>query len=186
MILADNNILGEMEEGAILVRPFYREKLGTNSYDVHLSPHLRRITGEVLDMRLEPTYEEIHMGEEGYVLEPNELYLGATIEYTESHLHVPILEGKSSCGRLGLNVHICAGFGDVGFCGYWTLELSVVKPLRVYPGVPIAQIAWYLAGTPLTPYSYKASANYANQEAEPQPSKLWRNFDKKRMAWQKQ
>ena len=47
-----------------------------------------------------------------------------------------MIEGRSSVGRLGLFVHVTAGFGDVGFCGYWTLEMFAVQPVRIYPGVP--------------------------------------------------
>jgi dCTP deaminase len=185
MILTDKDILGAMADGAIKISPFHLEKLGTNSYDIHLSPHLRRLTEHTLDMRHQPKYEDILIPDDGYVLQPNELYLAASIEYTESHIHVPILEGKSSIGRLGLDVHICAGFGDVGFCGFWTLELRTVKPLRVYAGAPIAQIAWHTAGTPNTPYGAKKSANYAGQAHEPQISKLWKDFENKRIEWRK-
>ncbi len=186
MILVDRHILTAIDDGTIQISPFYRHKLGTNSYDVHLSPHLRRLTEKQLDMRYEAHYEDIYIPDDGYILQPNELYLGATIERTESHIHVPILEGKSSVARLGLDVHVCAGFGDVGFCGYWTLELRTVKPLRVYGGAPIAQIVWHTtSGEPLTSYSAKKTANYAGQGAEPQPSKLWQNFHNKRIEWRK-
>ena len=74
---------------------------------------------------------------EGLVLDPNRLYLGRTIERTETHNLVPMLEDRSSIGRLGLFVHVTAGFGDVGFCGYWTLEMFAVQPVRIYPGVRI-------------------------------------------------
>ena len=54
-----------------------------------------------------------------------------------------MIEGRSSVGRLGLFVHVTAGFGDVGFCGFWTLEMFAVQPVRVYPGVPICQIFYH-------------------------------------------
>ena len=58
----------------------------------------------------------------------------------ESMSLVPMLVGRSSIGRLGIFVHVTAGFGDVGFSGNWTLELTCVQPVRVYPGMEICQI----------------------------------------------
>jgi len=179
MILCDRQILEAIENKAIQITPFERRFLGTNSYDIHLSPLLLRLTENVLDMRQPTKVEEVPIPKDGYVLRPNELYLASSIEYTESHLHLPIINGKSSLGRLGLDIHITAGWGDVGFCGFWTLELRVVKPLRVYAGAPIGQIMWQTAGEPETHYGAKKSANYAGQKAEPQPSKLWKDFESK-------
>jgi dCTP deaminase len=79
----------------------------------------------------------------GLILEPNTLYLARTVEYTKTYNYVPMLEGRSSIGRLGLFVHVTAGFGDVGFCGYWTLELFCVQPIRIYPDVEICQIYYH-------------------------------------------
>ena len=70
------------------------------------------------------------------MLSPHQLYLARTAERTVTHNLVPQIEGRSSVGRLGLFVHVTAGFGDVGFSGYWTLEMFAVHPVRIYPGVP--------------------------------------------------
>ena len=98
--------------------------------------------------------------DEGLVLSPNQLYLGRTVERTETHNLVPMIEGRSSVGRLGLFVHVTAGFGDVGFCGYWTLEMFAVQPVRIYPGVPICQIFYHeISGrSPNTPASTSTTA----------------------------
>src|SRR5699024_9873745 len=80
---------------------------------------------------------------DGFMLEPNKLYLGSTLEYTETHKHVPFLEGKSSTGRLGIDIHATAGKGDVGFCNYWTLEISCKQPVIIYEGMPIGQLIYY-------------------------------------------
>ncbi len=87
--------------------------------------------------------DEFEIPEEGFVLEPNTLYLGVTAEYTESHAHVPFLEGKSSTGRLGIDIHATAGKGDVGFCNAWTLEISCIQPVRIYAGMPIGQLIYF-------------------------------------------
>lgn len=185
MILSDIDILHAISCGAIVIDPFHREKLGTNSYDVHLSPHLSRFKEKTLDARQPTKMHDFTIPENGYVLQPGELYLGSTIEYTESHVHLPIINGKSSIGRLGLCIHQTAGWGDIGFCGHWTLEFSVVKPLRVYAGMPIGQIMWMAAvSAPQVSYNAKPSANYTQQPATPQPSKLWKDFENKRIEWE--
>jgi dCTP deaminase len=103
--------------------------------------------------------------------------LGVTEEYTETHLHVPFLEGKSSVGRLGIDIHATAGKGDVGFCNYWTLEISVKQPVRVYAGMPIGQLIYFeVRGTIGTLYGQKASAKYRERTALPVESMMWRNF----------
>ncbi len=79
---------------------------------------------------------------EGLILQPNVIYLASTVEYTETLRHVPVIQGKSSLGRLGLFVHVTAGFGDVGFKGHWTLELIAVQRIKIYPGMKIAQIVY--------------------------------------------
>jgi dCTP deaminase len=104
------------------------------------------------------------------------LYLGVTQEYTETHQHVPFLEGKSSVGRLGIDIHATAGKGDVGFCNHWTLEISVVHPVRVYAGMPIGQLIFFgVEGEVLNPYNRKPSAKYNGRDPRPMESMMWRN-----------
>jgi len=132
MILSDTRILEEIEKGTIKIEPYDRECLGSNSYDVHLGKWLATYREHILDAKKHNEIEHFEIPDEGYILEPNELYLGVTDEYTETHAHVPFLEGKSSTGRLGIDIHATAGKGDVGFCGHWTLEISCKIPVRIY------------------------------------------------------
>ena len=85
----------------------------------------------------------LEIPDEGMILLPHRFYLGVTQEYTETHSHVPFLEGKSSIGRLGIDIHATAGKGDIGFCNTWTLEISVKQPVRVYAGMPIGQLIYF-------------------------------------------
>ena len=132
MILSDKKIKEAIASGEIVVDPFRPECLGTNSYDVHLSKYLAVYKNRELDARKHNTINEIIIPEEGYVIQPGILYLGVTEEYTETHNSVPFLEGKSSIGRLGIDIHATAGKGDVGFCNTWTLEISCVQPCLLY------------------------------------------------------
>lgn len=176
MILTDQEILDCIEKREIVIEPFAREFLGSNSYDVHLSKHLAVYTDSVLDARKHNSISHFEIKEEGFVLQPNELYLGSTAEYTESHAHVPFLEGKSSVGRLGIDIHATAGKGDVGFCNHWTLEISVKKPVRVYAGMPIGQLIYFaVKGALITPYNRKSSAKYNDRTPHPVESYMWKN-----------
>jgi dCTP deaminase len=176
MILTDGQILDCIEKGSIKVEPFRRECLGTNSYDVHLGKTLAVYKDSVLDARKHNTIESFEIPEEGYVLTPDNFYLGVTQEYTETLAHVPFLEGKSSVGRLGIDIHATAGKGDVGFCNYWTLEISVKKPVRVYAGMPIGQLIYFVVqGEVITPYNKKGSAKYNQVRPIPMESMMWKN-----------
>jgi len=104
---------------------------------------------------------------------PNQLYLGRTVERTETHNLVPMIEGRSSIGRLGLFVHVTAGFGDVGFCGYWTLEMFAVQPVSIYAGVAICQIFYHDIRGPFTAYQ---SDKYQHN-TDIQPSLLFKELN---------
>jgi len=176
MILSDNRILEEIEKKTILIQPYKREFLGSNSYDVHLSKHLATYKDRVLDAKKHNEIVHFEIPEEGYELQPGELYLGVTEEYTETHTHVPFLEGKSSTGRLGIDIHATAGKGDVGFCGNWTLEISCKIPVRIYKGMPIGQLIYFpVLGEVHEKYNQKSSAKYSGQPNRPVESMMWKN-----------
>lgn len=177
MILSDKQILNEIQKNNIVIRPFNRNCLGSNSYDIHLGKHLAVYTEEILDAKKDNTLERFEIPEEGFVLNPGQLYLGVTEEYTETHGHVPFLEGKSSAGRLGIDIHATAGKGDVGFCNHWTLEISCKLPVRVYAGMPIGQLIYFVVeGEVENLYRKKASAKYNQVTDRPVGSMMWKNF----------
>ncbi len=176
MILSDKRILEEIDKKTIIINPYNREKLGSNSYDVHLGKDLAIYKDKILDAKKHNEIEHFEIPEEGFVLEPHQLYLGVTLEYTETHAHVPFLEGKSSTGRLGIDIHATAGKGDIGFCGHWTLEISCKIPVRIYAGMPIGQLIYFpLEGEVNVKYNNKSNAKYINQPNKPVESMMWKN-----------
>ncbi len=180
MILSDSRILEEMKKGTIIISPFDRRYLGSNSYDVHLGAWLAVYDEEILDARIHNKIKYFKIPKPGIILVPNKLYLGVTEEYTETHKHVPFLEGKSSIGRLGIDIHATAGKGDVGFCNTWTLEISVRQPVRIYAGMPIGQLIYFdVAGKVDVPYNKKKSAKYTSRTNKPVESMMWKNFFRK-------
>jgi dCTP deaminase len=135
-------------------------KLNPNSYNLSLGNELIVYEEDILDCKKENKTRIIKIPEEGYILQPGEFYLAKTMEYTETYKNVPILNGRSSIGRVGLAVHISAGCGDAGFKGAWTLSLYAMQPVKVYPGMRICQICYYpLIGSDRIKYHGKYANN---------------------------
>ena len=174
MILSGKQIKDKLGE-EIVIEPFNENQINPNSYNLKLHNELLVYDDFTLDMKKENKYTTIIIPPEGIVLEPNKLYLGRTTEYTETNKFVPMLEGRSSVGRLGLFVHVTAGFGDVGFCGYWTLEIHCIQPIRIYAGVEICQIYYHSIEGDYNKYS---SGKYQNNNGI-QPSLLYKDFQNK-------
>ena len=168
MVLSGHEIQAQLGTN-IIIDPFDESQLNPNSYNLSLHNELMVYEEVILDMRRPSRIRRISIPPEGIVLQPGQLYLARTVERTETHNLVPMIEGRSSVGRLGLFVHVTAGFGDVGFCGYWTLEMFAVQSVRIYPGVPICQIFYHEIRGDFTEY---ASSKYQNN-TDIQPSLLF-------------
>ena len=173
-ILLKEEIRNGYKDGLIKIVPYNEQQLQPNSYDVTLSPILVVYTEETLDMKKNNATRTIEIPEVGYILQPGVLYLGSTNEKIGSDYFVPMYETRSSVARLGIFTHM-AGFGDCGFKSNWTLELSVVHPIRIYPNVRIGQICFHNVNQ-----HYNLAANlyrgkYHDQK-EPQASKSYLDF----------
>lgn len=174
MILSGKEI--ERQQGKnIIIDPYNHDQLNPNSYNLRLHNELLVYKNPILDMKAPNDTERMIIPEEGLLLETGKLYLGRTVEHTTTKNLVPMLEGRSSIGRLGLFIHVTAGFGDVGFSGYWTLEIFCVQPIRIYPNVEICQIFYHDINGEFEEYK---SGKYQNNEGI-QPSLLYKDFDKK-------
>lgn len=172
MILSGKEIKNRLGK-EIVIEPFEEKQLNPNSYNLRLHNELLVYEERILDMKKENRATRLIIPEDGIVLEPGILYLARTVEYTKTVGYVPMLEGRSSIGRLGLFVHITAGFGDVGFAGFWTLEIFCVQPIHVYPGVEVCQIYYHsIEGD----YDVYTSGKYQNNQGI-QPSLLFRDFE---------
>ena len=171
MILSGKEILNRMGSD-IEIDPFEPERINPNSYNLTLHNELMVYEEVVLDMAKANRVRRIPIPEEGIILSPNQLYLARTVERTVTHNLVPQIEGRSSVGRLGLFVHVTAGFGDVGFAGYWTLEMFAVQPVRIYPGTEICQIFYHELTGEVEEYDGRYQQNH-----DIQPSLLFESLD---------
>ena len=173
MILSGKEILKNIGK-EIIIDPFDKKRINPNSYNLSLYNELLVYENVVLDMKTKNTTSKIIIPEDGLLLEPNKLYLGRTNEFTSTDKYVPMLEGRSSTGRLGLFIHVTAGFGDIGFAGYWTLEIFCVQPVKIYPNVEICQIYYHNINGE---YDLYRNGKYQNNTGI-QPSLMYKDFEK--------
>ena len=173
MILSGKEIQKQIGTN-IIIEPYDAARVNPNSYNLSLHNELLVYEERVLDMKRPNATRRIVIPDEGLVLEPGRLYLGRTQEFTRTEGFVPMLEGRSSTGRLGLFIHVTAGFGDVGFAGYWTLEIFCVQPIVIYPNAEICQIYYHDIHGEYEPYR---SGKYQNNTGI-QPSLMYRDFEK--------
>jgi dCTP deaminase len=171
MILSGLEIKKRMG-GDIRIEPYCEENINPNSYNLTLHDELLVYDNHELDMKIPNPAHTVKIPPEGLLLDSRKLYLGRTNEYTETHNLVPMLEGRSSIGRLGMFVHVTAGFGDIGFKGYWTLEIFAVQPIRIYAGIGICQIFYHSILGEFE--EYRSNKYQANKGI--QPSMLYKDF----------
>ena len=171
MILSGKEIESRIDKD-IIIEPFDKKRINPNSYNLSLHNELLIYRDSTLDMKKDNEVKKLIIPSDGLVLETNRLYLGRTVEYTETKNLVPMLEGRSSIGRLGLFVHVTAGFGDVGFKGFWTLEIFCIQPVKIYPSVEICQVYYHTIEGEIKNYS---SQKYQNNRGI-QSSLLFKDF----------
>lgn len=184
MILTGPEIQLQVELGKITIQPFRTEQVNPASYDLRLGREFlvyepttlieRRYGDPVfgLDAKAENPTHRRTIPDEGIWLEPGTLYLMHTVEVVGTREFVTVIDGKSSVGRLGIVCHLTAGFGDPGFFGQYTLEVSVVHPVRVYAGMRFCQARFQTVQGKLAQYD----GNYAKDSRGPVASRSWRQF----------
>ena len=172
MVLTGLEIQKQISMDNITIFPFNEKQLNPNSYNLTLHNKLLVYNDHVLDMKKDNPTKEIYIPEDGYVLEPNVLYLGSTNEFVHTDKYLSTVEGRSSTARIGLDVHKTAGFIDIGFAGHITLEFQVVEPVKIYPNVPICQIIYHEVIGNVTLYKGKYQNNHGVQA-----SRIYKDFE---------
>jgi len=177
MILSDSVILDEMAKGNIIIEPFEYKYLNPVSVDLTLAPIFKIYKEGILDPKKPNEVEEHVVPEEGFLLSPGEVYLYAVNEKIGVLGNIRgKVEGKSSLGRLGLFIHVTAGFIDPGFTGSLVLELVATRPILVYPNMKICQIEFArVEGVIYESYDEKSGSKY-NMQKGVQESLMYQNF----------
>jgi len=187
VVLSDRTIKAEIAAGRIVIDPYSDSLVQPSSIDVRVDRKFRVFHNArypYIDVRqpMEGLTELVEIsGEEPFILHPGEFVLGQTLESISLPDDIVArLEGKSSLGRLGLLIHSTAGFVDPSFTGNLTLELSNVAnlPITIYHGMPIGQISFMRMDAPVeTPYGAEGARSKYQGQAEPTPSRFYRNFE---------
>jgi dCTP deaminase len=197
MILTGIAIDEAVGRGEIVIDPYDQSQLNPASYDLRLGDevavydqwvdtsarypsvtgaHLRAGVSGLMDVMDEPAVTKFKIGPGGWVLVPGIGYLMHTKERVLTSKYVPVLDGKSSTGRLFISIHETAGFGDVFFDGQYTLEVTCKHPVLVRAGMLFAQIRFHRMEGPITPYK----GNYTGDAARgPVASRAWKQFKEK-------
>lgn len=171
MILSGKEIIKQVNNGKIDIRPFNTNNINPNSYNYTLDKYIKVYTKNELDAKEMNDTRTMEIPEEGMILEPNKIYLGCTNEIIGSDHYVPILTGRSSTGRLGLFVHITSDLVDIGFHGKLTLQFHATQPVRIYPGMTIGQVTFWRIYGKIKLYEGKYQGSN-----EPRASEVWRDF----------
>jgi dCTP deaminase len=199
-ILTDTMIAQGVEDGSIRIDPYEPNHLNPASYDLTLGDEVAvykqwvecfptnpetiengrhfQALDFVLDVKREPEVQKFKIDKDrGWILKPSIGYLMHTRERIWTEKYVPVVDGKSSIGRLFLQIHCTAGYGDAGFHGQYTLEVVVQHPVTVYPGMRIGQIRFHTMHGDLGMAYDKRDSNYKGVLAQGAvPSRAWKQF----------
>jgi deoxycytidine triphosphate deaminase len=171
MILTGPEIKKQVRLGRIYIHPFNENNLNPNSYNFRLGDTLKIYTNNLIDVARQNKFIQIKIPKKGFILKPNQLYLGHTIEEMGSDYFAPIMQARSSVGRLGLYIYLNSGLGDIGFKKQWTLELHSIHHLKIYPGMKIGQMLFWKPQGRIVLYQGK----YKDSKG-PETSQIWKDF----------
>jgi dCTP deaminase len=172
MILTGPEIIKQVRNGRIQIEPFNISQVNPNSYNFRLGGTIKYYVNDVLDPKIKQEVREVHVGSEGYVLNPGRIYLGHTFEIMGSDYYVPIVKGRSSSARLGLFIHITADLIDIGSHNQWTLQLYAVQPIKVYPQMLIGQVTFWKVLGDIEVYKGKYQGSIG-----PYESQIYKDFE---------
>lgn len=168
-MLSDFEIQAYYEQGDIIIEPFNKDQINPNSYDVRLGEHFWVMHGGSQKFDREDTsknFKPVHVKKGPFEFHPGCFVLAHTEEFIGAIQNfAPMLETKSSIARAGLQTHLAAGFGDVGYANRWTLEIVNLgkRTVQMWPGEPIAQIAWVHIGPVEKRYKGKYVQTYRDE-----------------------
>ena len=174
-ILVDFQIKAAVDSGELIIEPYDQTLVQPNSYDMRLDSKFSWHTAgdEVIDPYQGKTILNglMSVTEDSFIVAPGQFILGATLERVCLPADiVGQLTGKSSLARLGIMVHVTAGFIDAGFShppAQITLEIVNVgvRPVKLHAGMAIAQMVFTKTAVCAVPYNAKPSAKYNGQDA---------------------
>jgi len=193
-ILSDKYIKKFLKEGKIIIDPLINpeRQIQPSSVDLRIgnefkgfkiikNPFIDPKNPENIDSYMESVYVE---DEEAFIIHPNEFTLATTLETVKvPHDLVARVEGRSSIGRLGITMHVTAGFIDPGFEGKITLEISNIgkMPVALYPGQRACQIVFETMTSPAEkPYGHPDRDSKYMGQTKPEGSRIKQDYELKK------
>lgn len=193
MVLSDRDIKSRIREKAsfleptpLVVNPLDESRIQPASIDLTLDDEFKGLQINRQAYEPEPTLFTIDMGidlacvketashlplwkQDSFTIQPDQFILGSTAEYVEIPDDLCArVEGKSSLGRLGLLIHLTAGYIDPGFRGKITLEIVNLgeRPIILRAGLPICQLSLIKLSSPAEcPYGHESrNSKYQDQK----------------------
>jgi dCTP deaminase len=185
MILSDRDLLAAINTDRLSIFPFDESAVQPSTIDLRLSQYFRVFDNSKYT-HIDPRESQddlttlIDVESRPFILHPGEFVLGSTHEKIQIGNDVAArVEGKSSNGRLGIQVHSTAGVIDPGFQGNITLELSNVArlPVILQPGMWIAQLTVIeMTSSARRPYGHRELNSKYQDQIGPAVSKSCLNY----------
>ncbi|MFJ4651062.1 dCTP deaminase domain-containing protein [Nocardia sp. NPDC088792] len=144
MILTGPQIHVEVARGRVVIDPFTPAHIEPNSYGFRLGTTILTYTDTELDACRPPTVCATEIPSGGMVLDPGRLYLGESAEVLGSPIYAATLHANRSTASMGMWIQFSADLGHTGAIIPWTLEIRVAQPVRIWPGMPIGKIAFWV------------------------------------------
>ena len=180
MILTGNEIVKQVKAKKIVLNPFDKTHVTTNSYDLKLGDSVIQYLDEVMDPAKEPNYIIRKIPKGGLLMKKGAFILGHSVEILGSKKFVPIIHAKSSIARRGLFVHVTADLIDIGSIGNVTFQLYATLPIKIYSGMKIGQVSFWVPKGKITLYAGKYQGSIG-----PQASKVHKDFEKNKLSVKK-
>lgn len=152
MILTGHQIQQSVKNGTIDLSPFNLSNLNPNSYNFRLDSKIKKFSHTNNNKH---NFIEEEISDKGYILEPGTMYLANTKEVIGSNKFAMSLIGRSSVARLGLFIQVCADLGHTTSSHKWTLEMVSTRRIKVYDGMIIGQVSFWVNKGVFSPYQGK-------------------------------
>lgn len=143
MILTGAEIHEEVREGRICISPYDENSIEPNSYGFRLDSNFICYRDPIVDTRCKPAEYRFEIPKSGFCLEPGKFYLGNTLETMGSDNYAATLYARRSVSTMGIWIQFSAPLGHTGAIIPWTLEITAINPVVVYPGMLIGKIAFW-------------------------------------------
>lgn len=144
MILTGNEIQKQVKKGRIILTPFNKQNITTNSYDLTLGDSYIKYTCKIIDPARKNKYVLKKIPKTGLLLKKGDFILGHSVEKLGSKHYVPIIHARSSIARMGLFVHVTADLIDIGSIGNVTFQLYATLPIKIYSLMTIGQVSFWV------------------------------------------